>query len=838
MICPAGLPLLAYMAGVLLGWHLAEWRDVFCVALASCVPPALVLRLASERALVKIIPLLLCLFLLASHRTSLGVNPTFPPDHLVYHASGQPVLLEGVLFQQPTVYAAVTRLPFQARRVRTSEGVVEVRGRADLWVSERLPDLWVGDILLVEARLKIPRPFGNPGETDRKAMSFLEGVHVRGSVRDARRFYRLGVAEGYRLERTVQAVRARLSAFLDRETDPNVRGLLRAWFLGDRSGLSEPLRKAFHSSGLAHLLAISGLHVGLVGLLAYGVIKFLFKRSVWILLRFSVEKISVFVSLPLVLGYVLLVGSPVTAVRATAMFVLLVGSLLLNRVPTVWNSLSLAGLLILVWDPAALFSASFLLSFVAVAGLLAAVSQWKPLPADDPSYGPRVRDVLWRGAKRSAWRLLTASLAATIATAPLVAFFFNRVTPLAVLVNLLVVPVVGWLVIPVGMMTAVTSLVSVTAATPLLGIASAGTRFVAMAAETSAKIPYTSLWVGRPTVLEMAVMYLSLFALLWLRGSPWRKRVWLLCVMTFCISLGHGMLRDRLAPELVITFLSVGQGDSVLVEFPEGKRMMVDGGMARKGYQDAGRNVVLPFLGHRRIHRLDYMVASHGQADHYGGLYAIAEELKPNELWISPEVGCEPEGYMGLLDLCRQEGIRIRRLCREIETPSIGGVKVEVLNPSCDGKRDTRRWVDCPGGINERSLVLRLRFGHAGVLLTGDIEEKAEEGLRVDGGGLQAGLLKVPHHGSPGSSSEAFLDAVRPRVAVVSAGYGNRFGFPPEEVVRRYRDRGILLYRTDLDGAVRVRTDGRSLWIETFALPGRPVVSQAGPSSSGIEGPP
>jgi len=838
MICPAGLPLLAYMAGVLLGWHFAEWRDVFCVALASCVPPVLVLCLASGRPLVKIVPLLLCFLLLASLRTSLAVNPVFSRDHLVHFASGQPVLLEGVVCRQPTVYAASTRLALLARCVHSSERVFEVRGRADLWVSERVPDLRVGDILLVEASLKIPRPFGNPGEVDRKAKSFLEGVHVQGSVRDARRFFRLGVAKGYRLERAVQRVRAHLSAFLDREGDPNVRGLLRVWFLGDRSGLAEPLVEAFRSSGLAHLLAISGLHVGLVGLFAYRVIKSLLKRSAWILLRFSVEKIAVLGSLPFVLGYVLLVGSPVTAIRAATMFVLFVGSLLLDRAPAVWNSLFLAALLILVWDPAALLSVSFLLSFVAVAGLLAAVSVWKPLPAEDPSKELRAMDVLWTGARRSAWRLLTASLAATMATAPLVAFFFNRMTPLAVLVNLVVVPVVGWLVIPVGLITALTALVSVTAAAPLLGIASAGTRFVAMAAKACAEIPCASLWVGRPTVLELGVVYLSLFAWVWLRGSPWRKRDLLACVMTFCISLSYGILRNRLARDLVITFLSVGQGDSILVEFPEGKRMIVDGGIARRGYQDAGRNIVLPFLGQRRICRLDYIVASHGQADHYGGLYSIAEELKPDEFWISPEVGCEAEGYRDLLDLCGREGIRIRRLCRDVGTLSVGGVKVEVLNPSCDREGDPARWADCSKRINEHSLVLRLTFGSVGVLLTGDIEDKAEEGLRVDRDSLPAFLLKVPHHGSPTSSSGAFLDAVAPRVAVVSAGYGNRFGFPPEEVVRSYRDRGILLYRTDLDGAVRVRTDGRSVWVETFGPSGRPRVSRTGLSASGIGGPP
>jgi competence protein ComEC len=382
----------------------------------------------------------------------------------------------------------------------------------------------------------------------------------------------------------------------------------------------------------------------------------------------------------------------------------------------------------------------------------------------------------------------------------------------------------------------VTALVSVTAATPLLEIASAGTRFVAMAAEACAKIPCASLWVARPTALEVAVIYLSLSAWVWLRGSPWRKRVLLACVMTFCISLSYSTLRNRLARELVITFLSVGQGDSILVEFPQGKRMIVDGGIARKGYQNAGKNIVLPFLGHRRIGRLDYMVASHGQADHYGGLYSIAEELKPDELWISPEVGCEAEGYRDLLDLCRHERIRILRLCRDVGTLSVGGVKVEVLNPPCDREGGPEWWVDCSKRINERSLVLRLTSGNVGVLLTGDIEGKAEEGLRVDRKRLHAVLLKVPHHGSPSSSSGAFLDAVGPGVAVVSAGYGNRFGFPPNKIVHSYRDRGVLLYRTDLDGAVRVRTDGRSLWVETFGRSGRPTVSRTVLSASGIGG--
>lgn len=833
MILPAGPPLVATIAGMLLGWYGPGWRDGFLLVLACCVPPALVLCMVIRRPLVQRSSLLLFLLFLAAVRTSRGLRPEFPPDHLVHQASGSPVLLQGVLYRQPTVQATLTRLPFEAHCTRSSGRVQWVQGRADLWVPDRMPDLWVGDILLVETRLRIPVNLGNPGEFNWRARSFLQGVPVRGSVRDAGHLFRLGVSEGYRFERFVQRVRSHLAAFLEREPDPEVRGLLRAWFIGDRSGLPEPVVEAFRSAGLAHLLAISGLHVGLVGLFAYRALKSMLRRSVWILLRVSVEKVSVLGSLPAVLAYVCLVGSPVTALRAGTMFVLFVGSLLLDRAHAVWNALAMAALLILLWDPAALFSPSFLLSFVAVAGLLAAVSMGEPLPSRAGKTGTRPRDLLWGRFRTSACRLFTASLAATIATAPLAAFFFNRVTPLAVLVNLVVVPVVGWLVIPLGFATALTALVSVHAALPLLWLTSTATRFVAGAATVCAGIPFASLWVCRPTVLEMAMLYVGFFGWHWLRGSRWRKRLVVTCLIIFCVSVAWSAVRSRWQRDFVITFLSVGQGDSILVEFPGGKRMIVDGGIARKGYHDAGRRVVSPFLAYRRIRRLDYIVASHGQADHYGGLSFLAEALGPDELWVSPEGGFEPEGYRQFLDLCRGEGIRVRSLCRGMVPVRINGVEVEVLSPACEVRRAGGGEAACAHRINDRSLVMRFTFGRVAVLLTGDIEEHTERHLLAGPGTLKAFLLKVPHHGSPGSSSPSFLEAVAPQAAVVSCGLGNRFGFPADEVLQRYRNQGTLLYRTDRDGAVRFRTDGRSARIETFGSSGRSTVSPTGLSPAG-----
>ncbi len=825
MICPAGPPLFAYAAGSLIGWYCPEWRDMFLLGLLISVPLALWAFLGCRRSALGILPLLLCLVLLAALRTGARLRPEFPKDHVLHRATGKPLLLEAVLVREPEVRNAFTRLIVEARAVRASEGTVRAQGRVDLWVSGRVPELRVGDILAAEVRLKIPRNYGNPGEIDRRARSFLQGLCVKGSIRGAHHLFRLGVAEGYRLERCLQAARCRLAAFFAREEDPRVRGLLRAWFLGDRSGLSERLTEVFRSSGLAHILAISGLHVGLVGFFAYRGLRALLKGSVWMLLRFSTEKIAVLGCLPVVGAYVLLAGSPTTAVRAATMLALFAGARLLDRVAAVWNSLALAGLLILLWDPAALFSVSFQLSFTAVAGLLAVGSSWGPLPRERPLQGPGVFAWLPRLAGAWVWRLFSATFAAGMATAPIAAFYFNRVTPLAVFANLIVVPLVGWIVIPFGIVTSGIALIWPGVATPLLRVTSVCTQWVVAAAEVFSEIPFACLRVGRPSVIEIALFYLAFFVWFGAKPSPWRKRVLWTAVALFCLSLASSTLRSRSDSGLAVTFLAVGQGDGILVEFPGGKRMIVDGGLARAGYHDAGRSIVSPFLGHRRIRRLDYMVASHGQADHYGGLPFLADHFEPEELWIGPELGCEPEGYFAFLDQCRRDGIRIRRLCRSREPFSIQGVGVDVLNPFCpgEGEREGERWGASVKGslLNDSSLVLRLTLGRVSILLTGDIEQNAERGLVAYPESLRSALLKVPHHGSSSSSRPAFLDSVAPAVAVVSSGYGNRFNFPSERVVRSCRERGIVLYRTDLDGAVRIRTDGRSLWVETFGKEGR-----------------
>jgi competence protein ComEC len=310
-----------------------------------------------------------------------------------------------------------------------------------------------------------------------------------------------------------------------------------------------------------------------------------------------------------------------------------------------------------------------------------------------------------------------------------------------------------------------------------------------------AAVPYASAHVVTPTKIELVLAYAALLAAVCLRG---RRRVATAAALALAISADvlwwHA---ERFHPgELRVTFLSVGQGDSAVVEFPGGEVMVVDGGGQGGGSFDVGERVVAPFLWSRRIATVDRLVVTHPQYDHYGGLAHLVENFAPRELW-STGATSESLSYAALLEGARRGGVR-RREMRAGERLRVGDADVQVeFPPLAAGDL----------GVNDSSLVLSLSYGGRRVLLTGDIEAPAEARLVRAVSDLRSAVVKVPHHGSASSSTPAFVGAVRPCVAVISAGYGNRYGFPSGRVLGRYAAHASRIMRTDLDGAVEIRID-------------------------------
>jgi competence protein ComEC len=439
------------------------------------------------------------------------------------------------------------------------------------------------------------------------------------------------------------------------------------------------------------------------------------------------------------------------------------------------------------------------LSFVAVLGLVLAMERFWPWWTQwEEAHLLRLRG--WRG---RVWRWLAVyaavSLSALAATTPLTALHFNQLSFIAVLANALVVPLLGSLAVALGLLGALLFLVSETLAWLCMSLAGPVVQVGLWLVQFFAAWPYAAVRVVTPTAFELLVMYAALLVLVQLAG---RTRVALLSVLVL-IGLADGAwwYADRYhRNDLRLTFLSVGQGDAAVIELPGAEVMVIDGGGLGGDSFDVGERVIAPFLWSRKIAHVDYLVLSHPDHDHYGGLAFVAAQFSPREFW-SNGAGADSDGFAQLEQRLLDSGVQQRVLHRG-DVQRIGSVDVLVHSPRMD--RDGLRG-------NDQSLVLSLRFGGTRVLFPGDIEIPAEDDLVASADGeLASAVLKVPHHGSHTSSSSGFIDAVAPQLAVVSAGFENRFGFPHPDVLQRYGARNCTLARTDLDGAIaiRVRSNG------------------------------
>jgi competence protein ComEC len=410
------------------------------------------------------------------------------------------------------------------------------------------------------------------------------------------------------------------------------------------------------------------------------------------------------------------------------------------------------------------------------------------------------RLVRLRGWRARMWRPVAAyammSISALAATTPLTAFHFNQVSLVALVANALIVPLLGSLAVALGLLAALIDLAWEPLARLCVLVAWPVVRLGVALVNVSAALPYASIRVVTPTLLELAMMYAALFAVVKLPGLA---RRWSLVVLAL-LAVGDATwwYVDRYhRADLRITFLSVGQGDSAVVELPGADVMLIDGGGLGGDGFDVGERVVAPFLWSRKIAHVDYLVLSHPDWDHYGGLAFVAAQFSPREFWWNGTRATPPR-LTELLEALMERGVP-RVTLRRGDQRTIGAVEAKVHSPprQLDGLSD-----------NDQSLVLGLSFGPTHVLFTGDIEMPGEADLvAASDGALASAVLKVPHHGSHTSSSPPFIYAVAPTLAVVSDGFENRFHFPHPDVLRRYRASHCAVERTDLDGAVQVRID-------------------------------
>jgi competence protein ComEC len=535
------------------------------------------------------------------------------------------------------------------------------------------------------------------------------------------------------------------------------------------------VRERYAHAGLAHLLAISGLHIGFL--------------AAWlgVLLRLARPRPALegAALLALLGGYVWLLGFPAPATRAAAMLLLDRAARLRQRVVTPRGTVALAALVVLVGDPWALRSVGAWLSVAAVGA------------------------VIWAGracaGQPRALRLVAPALAATLATAPISAFAFGIVAPVGVLANLVAIPLAG-LAVPGLVLALLLSWVAAPAAHLVAAGAGLVLALLDAVALGAARVPggHLVMTAGWPA----AGVWAAVAALAWwLWHSP--RRPWLVAArvaLAAAVAVAvwvRGALPLDACRCLTVFFLDVGQGDAAALRTPGGRWVVIDGG-PRTLEGDAGRRVVLPFLRRAGVGRLAAVVATHGDADHLGGLPAVIDALDP-ELVLEPG---EPLGrplYLEFLAAVEASNARWHA-ARAGDRIELDGVTLEVLSPDS-------LWLATPLDVNDHGVVLRATFGAVRVLFQGDAGLPVEARLAGTVGPVE--LLKVGHHGSRTATGEAWLDELTPRAAVISVGRANRYGHPAPEVVARLARRGIAVLRTDQHGTITFSTDGHGVRIRS-----------------------
>jgi len=794
---------IALATGILIGgtWpgHLAE-----VLVLGSLALVAVVYRLYRGRS-ASIAPHIL-VSMLGYVLISPWLPVELPANHIAHFTGSHRWRIEGVVTQRMPVRHGRSRFILKVTKLADPEGMVAVTGRIRLTVGGTPPVIDAGTRLTFSSRIRSFHNFSNPGGFDyRRYMRFQrvhgtafvwsDGLHLMDSET---------ISEGSAMAR----YRRRAGRTIEQLADSTTQSVLKALLLGDRQAISPEVRQLFNRCGVGHLLAISGLHIGIIGGIVFALCQWGLNRWPAILERGWGRRGAALLAIGPMVFYAGLAGLAPATQRALIMVLAFMATYFLHRDGDTLNFLALAAVLMLLWNPPTLFSISFQMSFAAVLWIVVGVTSrgWRP-----KSGSRSVKK--WHNRIRV---LLLTTLWATLGTLPLVMTYFQEVSLVGLATNCIFVPLIGFFVLPVGLLGLLVLPGSEVLAGGCLHLAGWGLAHALDGLQALDRLDGIALSTFVPTLPEI-VCYYVLLGLMLMRRRIKAVR-WLVCLAAIAVIIdGAYWLHARFwHDDLRVTILDVGQGSSALLEFPGGKTMLIDGGgYPSNRFFDVGQRIIAPFLRYRKILQVDTVALSHPSSDHMNGLVYILSHFHPQKLlWTGDRA--PTESFEIFKQTVAASGVQMPDFKQFDRRMTIGGVNVMVLHP--EGKHMPPDDQLSGGDYNNRSMVIKVAMGACGILIPGDIEVRAEERLtaccRQD---LASQILVAPHHGSRTSSSMAFLEAVQPDRVVISAGWRNRFGFPHPAVLKRYRVLGSRVYRTDDHGAVMLRTDGRR-WRATTQL--------------------
>ncbi len=652
------------------------------------------------------------------------------------------------------------------------------RGIGVWFYSENELQVELGDTLIGRGEFQIIDAARNPGEFD--FQSYNNRKNIYGWIfPEQPSQIEIAQNNSWSLSRKIFDFRNNIRKIFRIYTPEISRGLLSALILGDKSDVGAEIHDAFAKTGVIHVLAVSGLHVGYVLFLLL-MIKNMFR------LPWGIDRIVIIIGLGF---FVILTGGKASVIRAAVMAGLYVLAPVVNRQRNIWNIISCAAFVILCVRPTDIYDMGFQLSFVAVISIIFFYNWFeKILPQQ-----LKVSTIQNKGLK-FIWGLFLVSFAAQLGTLPLTAHVFGKIPIISLIANVIIVPLigllvgVGFLILLLFWLPMIGSLLG-NAAWSLAQIITYLTNYFSSVSFASFDSYFS--W-------SQVVIYYTSVLIVILISHKEKLKYGIICSLILINVLLWSWVVNK--NELQVVFLDVGQGDAALLILPDQKVMLVDAGQ-RNLHEDYGQKVIIPALDYFGINKINWIVMSHPHSDHIGGVVTVLENVRVDTLWDS-FIPYSSLAYSTILSTAAEKGTTVIR-------PKQGEIKKLSPNLYAQIFAPDSLVAVSQYNVNNASIVFKLVYGETSILFTGDLEHEGDDLLLPYKDLLSADVLKVAHHGSVTSTTSAFLSHIAPNIAIISVGWKNKFSHPSLDVINRLESNNIDIHRTDLHRALWLKSDGK-----------------------------
>jgi len=861
--------LIAFISGLAAANHLPE--QLLRPALSGIfISAGMIIYAVSRHKNSTLLPLIL-FFCLGYYALTPWQLSSFSKDHVKFYVNdSMKWKISGIIDETPLFqsYRTVCILD----KIRLSGSNKEgpgffVRGKIRAIIYDNPDRLAIGDRLTFDSKIRPFTNFKNPGGFD--YIKYMAFKRIWGNAYTS--YQKMAFHPAAKtLQKHLASARQKISAIIDQSSDNDANTILKALILGSRQQIPKPLREAFNRAGISHILAISGLHIGIVASFAFFMLTSLFSRFNTFLLHAWTRKWAAIFSLIPIIAYAIIAGMSPSTQRAVIMVGVFLLTFLLERDHDIINTVCVAALTILIISPPSLISISFQLSFAAVLSIIYGASiifQSPKSPVSIPVY--------WL---KTIVTFCVVSGLAIIGTAPLTMFYFNQISLMGIFSNLIFVPLIGFVVVPLGLFSVLILMpVCSSAAVWGLNICNSLMHFSIEWIYRIADLPYAAIKTITPSFLEIICMYVLLGFVLYLLfpnkkqkshnktqnkiqthqnfhkksclnrpllaartfnnrlpsqppklpqksllRSKWALRITGITLLILSADIYYWIEKRWGKEDLTVSIVDVGQGNAALIELPGGQCALIDGGgYSNNALFDIGEKVIAPFLWHKKIKTVETVFLTHYDSDHVNGLIFILKHFNVRQVFANhdPATCFKNKKFNHIISDKQIHYPPYTRFPKEL---NINGVIFKILYPQeqfaelapMDSWRDS----------NNNSMVIQVNFENQSILFPGDIMKKAEKELVALNENLQSDILVSPHHGSCSSSNRGFLKQVHPKYIIISCGRQNRFGFPAPDVLARYKKNNILTLRTDIDGGVCISYEnnhlelapmiGEKIWID------------------------